>query len=55
MDQRNEADIRAEIRDIERIPVAERSEQMWTRLNALEDEIKRRHPELQSGKFPFIY
>lgn len=55
MDQRNEADIRAEIRDIERIPYRDRSSDDKKRLNALEDEIKRRHPELQSGKFPLIY
>ena len=54
MDKDTEESIRAEIADIKRIPLRERGEQVWTRLNALESEIRRRHPELQSGEFPSI-
>ncbi len=47
--------IREEIRQIEAISMAQKTEQHFKRLNDLEAEIRRRHPELQpavpSGKF----
>lgn len=49
MDARSEDSIRAEIAEIEAIPYAAKSEHHLKRLNDLEGEIRRRHPELLSG------
>ena len=46
MDQDTEESLRAEIRDIKAVPYAERSTEDKRRLNDLEAEIRRRHPEL---------
>ena len=52
MDARSEDSVRAEISAIEAIPYAQRSADDKKRLNDLEAEIRRRHPELQLGKVP---
>ncbi len=44
--------IRAEIADVKEIPIRDRNEQDWIRLNDLVTEIQRRHPELPNGEFP---
>eukprot|EP01038_Epipyxis_sp_PR26KG_P011740 gene11740-15710_t len=49
MDADSEDSLRAEISDIKVIPCAQRSSEIWKRLNDLEAEIRRRHPELQRG------
>ena len=46
MDALPEEVLRQEIQDIQAIPYANRSSHDKKRLNDLEDEIKRRHPEL---------
>ena len=53
MDQTPEVDIRTEIKDITGIPVVSRTDQQFTRLNELEKELKRRHPESSGWCFPF--
>lgn len=45
MDTDNEVDIRREIKDINAIPIAQKNEHHFKRLNDLEAEIRRRHPE----------
>lgn len=50
MDTDTEEEIRDEIHQIKAIPVAQRTAALLTRLNDLEAEIRRRHPELQQGK-----
>jgi hypothetical protein len=47
-----EEDIREEIRQFDAVPIAQMTEHHFKRLNDLEAEIRRRHPELQQGKFP---
>ena len=54
MDARSEDSVRAEISAIEAIPYAQRSADDKKRLNDLEAEIRRRHPELQLGKVPSL-
>ncbi len=49
MDARSEDSIRAEIADIESIPYAQRTPEDKKRLNDLEAETRRRHPQLRSG------
>ena len=51
MDADSEDSLRSEISDIKGIPYAQRSSEIWKRLNDLEAEIRRRHPELQRGEF----
>ncbi|RYH14311.1 hypothetical protein EON65_33825 [archaeon] len=51
MDARAEDLIGAEISAIEAIAYAQRSADDKKRLNDLEAEIRRRHPELHQGKF----
>lgn len=46
MDARSEESLRQEIQAIEAIPYPNRTIDDKKRLNDLEDEIKRRHPEL---------
>mmetsp|Transcript_33211 Transcript_33211/g.65937 ORF Transcript_33211/g.65937 Transcript_33211/m.65937 type:complete len:225 (+) Transcript_33211:10-684(+) len=48
MDTRTEESIRVEISVIEAIPYSQKSEHHLRRLNELEAEIRRRHPELQA-------
>jgi len=55
MDTRAEDSIRAEIRDIKAIPYASRSGDDKKRLNDLEAEIRRRHPELQGLFQSFVF
>jgi len=55
MDARNEDSIRAEICAIEAIPIAEKTEHHFRRLNDLEAEIRRRHPELQGMSQSFVF
>jgi hypothetical protein len=52
MDLDSEDEIREEIRQIKAISYAARSADDKKRLNDLEAEIRRRHPELQQGKIP---
>ena len=52
MDKSPEENIRSEIADIQRIPYGDRTAEDKRRLNALDAEIRRRHPELQSGESP---
>jgi hypothetical protein len=52
MDTDTEESIRTEISEIKAIPYAERTPDDKKRLNDLEAEIRRRHPELQ-GKPSF--
>jgi hypothetical protein len=49
MDERSEVSIRDEINHINSIPYSERHIEIYRRLNDLEAEIRRRHPELQHG------
>jgi len=55
MDARAEDSIRAEISAIEAIPIAQKTEHHFKRLNDLEAEIRRRHPELQGLFQSFVF
>ena len=55
MDTRTEESIRVEISEIEAIRYSERTSDDKRRLNELEAEIRRRHPELQGKFHPAIH
>ena len=55
MDNDSEDSIRAEIKEIKDIPYSQKSEHHLRRLNELEAEIRRRHPELQGKFHPAIH
>jgi len=56
MDRDSEDSLRGEICEIKAIPIAQKTEHHFRRLNDLESEIRRRHPELLGKSiFPLIF